>query len=194
MRKFILLIILSGTYLGSFAQPSGNGNFDLGPYGASPLENMRPIFNAGVGGSLKYGYRLGSLHFLKKASAIKYLYVTLESGYETFDVKNPLQNAYVPSTYSYVPVKAGIKYYPIGGLYAEGQYGVCIFTQHGGGHTTDYSPGIGYSFKRGFEIGIRLEHWTQKPENHITGDYGQSGPFATTSDFKQLELRLAERF
>ncbi|HEY2580675.1 MAG TPA: hypothetical protein VGI43_02660 [Mucilaginibacter sp.] len=195
MKKFLWAIIVFGSMItGSFAQSTGFGKFNLGLYGALPLTNMRQIFNAGVGGSLKYEYRLGSLPFSGKPGFLNNLFFSLESGYEAFDVKKELQNAYVPSTYGYVPVKFGLKYYAVKGLYAEWQSGICFFTQHGGGHSFDFSPGIGYSFKQGFEIGLRYEQWTQKPEKHITGDYGQSGPFAKESNFQQLQLRIAERF
>ena len=195
MKKFLLVLIILGTAVtSSFAQLTGPGNFNLGLYGALPLTNMRPIFNAGVGGSLEYEYKVGSLPFKKKPDFLNNLYITLESGYEIFDVVTKLQNAYVPSTYGYVPVNAGLKYYGFKGLYAEFQLGGVYYTQHGGHHAFDYSPSIGYSFKRGLEIGFRYQQWVQRPENHITGDYGQSGPFAKTSDFKQFQLRLAERF
>ena len=184
MKKIILLLAISlGFAFSSSAQNTGFGNFNLGLYGAIPLNNMKNIFNDGIGGSLKYEYHFKS-----------YLNFTMESGYETFGVKGPLQNAYVPSTYSYVPVKWGVKYYPIGGLYAEVQAGVVYYTQHGGGSAFDFSPGIGYSFKPGFEIGIRYEEWNQDPEKHIDGDYGQTGPFKVSSNFAQMALRIAERF
>jgi hypothetical protein len=195
MKKILLaLIVLGSVITRCFAQQTGIGKFDLGVYGGLPLSNMRQIFDAGVGGSLKYEYRLGSLPFQKKPDFLNNLYITLECGYEVFNVKPELQNAYVPSTYGYVPLKAGLKYYAFKGLYAEWQMGRITYTQHGGGHSFEYSPGIGYSFKKGFEVGVRYEKWIQTPENHIYGDYGRSGPFVGVSDFKELELRLAERF
>jgi hypothetical protein len=196
MKKMLLALIVLGSVITScFAQQTGIGKFNLGLYGAVPLTNMRPIFDAGVGGSLKYEYRLGSFPFnFKKPDFLNNLYITLESGYQVFDVVPKLQNAYVPSTYGYVPLNTGLKYYAFKCLYAEFQLGGVYYTQHGGGHAFDYSPGIGYSFKPGFEIGLRYQQWVQRPENHIFGDYGQSGPFKATSDFKQLQLRLAERF
>lgn len=184
MKKFILLLTLSvGFAFGSFAQSSKMGDFNLGIYGALPLYNMNALLNVGIGGSLKYEY-----HFRKD------LYFTAEGGYESFGVKTKLQNAYVPASVAYVPLKVGVKYYLISGFYAEGQLGQSIFCQHGGGGAFDYSGGIGYSFKPGFEIGIRYEGWHQEPENHIKDDYGITGPFKDPADFGQFALRLAERF
>jgi hypothetical protein len=196
MKKTVLLLVFSTGFVFSvFAQSARFGIFNLGVYGAVPLSNIKPLLNEGVGGSLKYECNLFyDIPSLRKSYVSNKLYVTLESGYEAFGVKTKLQNAYVPSTYSYVPVKAGLKFYPIWGFYAEAQEGVVQYAQHGGGHAPDFSTGIGYSFKPGFEFGIRFEQWKQTPQNHITGDYGQTGPFAKTSNFGQLALRLAERF
>jgi hypothetical protein len=191
-KKILLLITLTvGFVFSSFAQSTGFGNFNLGIYGALPLSNMRAIFNEGIGGSLKYEYHLK-----------KYLNFSLESGYETFTLKTTFQDPFNPSTYSYVPIKIGAKYYPLtnllksksNSLYAEFQAGVVMYAQHGGGHTFDYSPGIGYSFKSGFEIGLRYEEWKQNPEVHLKDDFGQTGPFKDPSNFSQLALRIAERF
>ncbi len=183
-KRILLVVIFFASVTCSFAQTTTRPwNFNVGLYGAQPLDNMRSIFNDGIGGSIKFEY-----HFKP------YVFFTVDGGYETFGVKGHLQNAYVPSTYSYVPVKLGVKYYPIGGLYAEVQGGVVYYGQHGGGSAFDFSPGIGYSFKPGFELGIRFEEWRQDPEAHIKDDYGQTGPFKTVSTFNQLSLRLAERF
>jgi hypothetical protein len=184
MRKIIFLLTLSlGLTLGSFAQSTKTGDFNIGIYGTQPLNNMNALLNVGIGGSVKYEYYLQ-----------KDLYLTLDAGYESFGIKTKLQNAYVPSTISYVPVKLGVKYYLAEGFYAEGQLGVVIYGQHGGGSSFDSAGGIGYSFKKGFEIGIRYEEWYQTPEKHIAGDYGISGPFEKSADFAQFALRLAERF
>jgi hypothetical protein len=187
-RIFLILALSAGFVLSGFAQSSSIGNFNLGVYGALPFKSMNQIFDAGVGGSLKYEYHLKKFHFIKR------LDLTLEGGYETFASKVSLQSVEVKSTYSYVPVKVGARFYILSGLYAEMQAGVAYYTMHGGGSASDYSPGIGYSFNSGFEIGVRYEEWKQYPENHIPGQFGQSGPFIKPSNFSQLALRFAERF
>jgi hypothetical protein len=197
MKKIILLFTFSAVFvLSAFSQvDAGFGKFNLGVYGAMPLLNMRKIFDGGIGGSLKYEYNLShNIKYLKKSYVANRLFITLESGFEAFVVKNELQNANVPSTYTYIPIKIGVKYYALAGLYAEAQYGTCNYGDHGGGHAPDYSGGIGYSFKPGFELGVRYEKWTQFPQNHVHDQYGQTGPFASTSNFSQLAVRLSERF
>ena len=201
MRKFILLVAISVSFASSsFAQSPDFGRFNLGLDGGVPLYNMRAIFhNPGIGGSLKYEYKLNNrayltTHFLNHLNFLNRLYVNLSAGYEVFSVKLPLQNPYVPSTYGYVPIKVGLKYYAIAGLFVEEQFGEVIYTQHGGGDSNTNAPGIGYTFHSGFEIRVGYEYWKQYPENHIPGDYGQSGPFSKPDNFRQFGLRLSERF
>ena len=202
MKKLLLLLSFSLCFaVSGFAQSTGLGKFNLGVIGALPLYNMRSIFGPGVGGSLKYEFNLSNdlrsvdaFHFLNAPFLANKFYFTVESGYESFPVKTVLQNAYVPSTYSYVPVKFGLKYYPVIGFYAEIQDGIVSYTQHGGGSNNDFSYGIGYSFNGGFEFGARFENWLQTPQNHETGDYGRTGPFDKAANFGQFALRLAERF
>jgi hypothetical protein len=182
MRKIIFLLTLSlGFTFSSFAQSTKTGDFNVGIYGALPLYNMRSIFNEGFGASIKYEYYWQ-----------KNLNFTLEGGYEAFGVKTKLQNPVDPSTIGYVPLKLGIKAYLSKGFYAEGQLGAVFYCQHGGGDAFDSSCGIGYSFKKGFEMGLRYEQWNQTPQNNI--GYVKAGPFIETSNFGQVALRLAEWF
>jgi len=184
MKKFLLaLLILGGSVLCSHAQTVSAGEFNLGLDVAMPLYRMNTIFNEAVGGSFKFEYRQE-----------KDLYFTISGGYEAFSTKQIFESVSVKSTYSYVPIKAGVKYYFIDGFYGEGQFGAAFYTQHRGGVGFDYSPGIGYSFKQGFEIGIRYESWVQAPESNPTNVPGQYGPFSRTDNFDQFALRIAERF
>jgi hypothetical protein len=185
MGKALLLVLAlsAGIVFGGFAQSTNVSKFNLGLDGALPDGYMTKIFTAGIGGSLKYEY------YFKNN-----IYFTLSGGYEAFSVKSKVQNANIPSTYSYIPVKAGVKYYADKGFYLEGQIGEVAYAMHGGGHTFDYSPGLGYSFNSGFEIGLRYEGWQQKPQNHVVGQFGQTGPFKDIEGFGQVALRLAERF
>ncbi len=187
MKKLILLVVLSIAFVfSSSAQSQNISRFNIGFNGALALNNMNAIFDGGIGGSVKYEF-----HYKKIKPR---LYFTAESGYETFFVKQKLQMAYVPSTTSYIPIKGGLKYFIVSRLYAEFQAGTVLYTQHGGGSAFDYSPGIGFSFKSGFEIGVRYEEWYQTPEKHLKDDYGITGSFKDPGNFGQLALRIAERF
>jgi hypothetical protein len=187
MKKFLLaLLIFGGSVSGCFAQLVNAGEFNVGLDAALPLYQMKTIFNGAVGGSLKFEFKQD-----------KNFYITVSGGYEAFLTKEKVNSVIVQSTYSYVPIKAGLKYYFIEGLYGEAQAGFALYTQHGGDLGFDYSPGIGYSFKQGFEIGIRYETWVQQPEanpyppQQYSGPYG---PFAKTTNLGQVALRIAERF
>lgn len=184
MRKIVLLtaIFLAAVFCG-FAQQSKFSDFSFGLDAAVPLRAESQIFNAAVGGSFQYQYKLR-----------ENLYASAIGGFETFAVIKKLLAPDIPSNYNYVPLKAGLKYYAIAGLYAEAVAGESIYLQHGGGHGFDFAPGIGYSFSKGFEISARYEEWKQLPENHIQGTYDQSGPFVKAGTFGQFAIRLAVRF
>ena len=65
------------------------------------------------------------------------------------------------SSFGFVPLKVGVKYYFDQGFFGEGQVGAAISTQSGGGTAFAYAPGIGYSFPGGFEAGVRYEGWSK---------------------------------
>jgi hypothetical protein len=184
MRKFVLLtLILTGAGFHSFAQQLKLGDFSFGLDAAVPVKAESQIFNAAIGGSLQYQYKIR-----------KNLYASAVAGFESFAVIKNLLSPDIPSTYNYVPLKAGLKYYAIWGLYGEALAGESIYLQHGGGSGFDFAPAIGYSFSKGFELSARYEEWKQLPENHIQGTYYPSGPFVKASTFGQFAIRLAVRF
>jgi hypothetical protein len=76
----------------------------------------------------------------------------------------------------FIPVKAVVKYYFNEGFFGEGQVGAVFSTENGGGNAFVYAPGIGYSFKGGFETGFRYEGWSKD------------------DIVRQLALRVAYRF
>ena len=183
MRKLLLLIVISTIGYKSFAQAPSLGNFSAGIDGAVPIKEERQIFNVAAGGYVQFDY-----------GVVKHLYVNLTAGFESFSTIKRLESVNVTSNYDYVPVRAGLRYYAIAGLFVQAQVGVSYYTWHGGGKGFDASPGIGYSFPKGFEFGARFEQWNQNPESHIPGEVGQSGPFSSRHKFGQLAIRLAERF
>lgn len=184
MRKIISTIVLLTMFgFQCIAQSTKPGNFSIGVDGAIPIRTERQIFDAAVGGSVQYQHRI-----------FNRLYGGLSGGFESFSTIKKLVSVNVPANYNYIPIKAELRFYPIWGIYAVASAGEVIYTQHGGGHAFDVSPGLGWSAKKGFEISFRYEEWKQTPENHIPTQFGQSGPFAVKNTFGQLAIRLAERF
>lgn len=184
MGKIIILLTFLSLSLAKLnAQSSKTGNFSFGIEGALPVKEETQIFDAGIGGSFEYQHQI-----------IGVLYGGLIGGFESFSTIKKLISVNVPANYNYVPIKAELKCYPVSGLFIMVSAGEVYYTRHGGGHAFDASSGLGWSFKKGFELGFRYEAWKQTPQNHIPDQIGQTGPFKSESTFGQIAIRLAERF
>jgi hypothetical protein len=173
MKKVLFTIaVLAAATLGSFAQTASTstsvttgGKFSIGAEGGLPLGDASDAFSAVAGASIKYEVPIATN-----------TYFTISGGYNAYFTKSTLTDMDVPSSFGFVPLKAGIKYYSEGGFFLEGQIGIVISTEKYGSNLFVYAPGIGYSFNGGFEAGIRFEGW--KNEGSVN----------------QLGLRLAYRF
>jgi hypothetical protein len=164
MKKILLaLALIAGTAFTTFAQTkSGDaGKFSIGFEAGLPTGDAHHVFNSVLGGSLKYELPIAPS-----------TYFTISAGYNSFHAKDFLGGG----NYGAIPVKVGVKYYIQNGFFAEGQLGAAFITESGGGTAFAYSPGIGYTFAEGFEVGIRYEGWSKD------GTLGQAG------------LRVAYRF
>jgi hypothetical protein len=150
MKKFLLaLVVLSGVALSSFAQKTGNvDKFNVGVDIGVPLGDASTIYDLGLGVSLKY-----------ELPVAKQLAFTASAGYTVFFVKNNLTSLGAQSTFGYVPLKAGLKYYINNNFYLEGQAGATFSTESGGGTAFAWSPGIGYNLGGGFDMSARYESW-----------------------------------
>lgn len=150
MKKLFLSLSFVGAAFGSFAQSSnGPGKFSIGAEATIPTGDAHQFFNYGIGGSLKYEYPLS-----------KTVFITVSAGYESLHAKSDPQEPDAKSSFGFIPVKAGIKPYLDGGFFLEGQLGTVFSTEKGGGNSFLYSPGLGYTFNGGLEIGVRYEAWS----------------------------------
>jgi hypothetical protein len=158
-KALFVLTVLCGLSIGAFAQSStsGAGKFSIGLEGGLPVGNAADAYNAVVGASLKYDYKIADNTFF-----------TGSAGYNAFLVKSEFKPI-AGSTFGAVPVKVGIKYFFGSGFYGEGQVGAAFITESGGGTAFAYSPGIGYDFGSGVDLGIRYEAWSK------TNTIGQIG-------------------
>ena len=175
MKKILLTIaVLGGIAFSSFAQTTtttttaaspatGGAKFSIGAEAGLPLGDVSNGYSTVIGGSLKVELPTGTNTFF-----------TFSAGYNSFLIKSEFKE--FASSAGFVPVKAGLKYYADGNFFLEGQAGIVFSTESGGGHAFVYSPGIGYTFNGGPEVGVRYEAWTND---------------GTVS---QLSLRLALRF
>lgn len=173
MKKSVLTFAMAVSIsVSSFAQtaqsvsPSnGGGKFSIGVDAGLPTGDAHQLFSSVVGGSIKY-----------ELPTAKNTFLTLSGGYQAYLIKSEFKSPGEKSSFGFVPLKAGIKYYSSDGFFLEAQAGISISTESGGSTAFAYSPGIGYTFKGGFELGARYEAWTKD------GTVGQA------------TLRLAFRF
>ncbi len=153
MKKILLTLIVSAIALGSSAQSTtatiSHGGLSIGADAGLPLGGLSNVYSAALGGSLKYDAPISST-----------INITISMGYQAWLVKSALQLPGFKSD-NFIPLKAGLKVYVSPGFFLEGQAGVAIHTRAGGDILFAYSPGIGYSFKNGFEIGARYEGFTK---------------------------------
>ena len=161
MKRALLILILSA-FIGfnCFAQLSDKGSkFNLGLETAIPFGKNSIGFKTGIGGSLKYEYRADSN-----------FYLTISAGYISFPLtdaaKQELIEAGFPtkSAFGYIPIKIGGKFFIVKGLFGELQLGNAFGTNINRSDSASasiftFSPGIGYAFNKGFELGARYEGW-----------------------------------
>jgi len=170
MKKLLFVLSVFGaTTFSGFAQTAtsskANAKFSIGIDGALPTGSASNFYSAGIGGSIKY-----------EVPTAQNTFFTISGGYESFLYKSIYKVPGYRSSDGFVPIKAGIKYYTDGGLFLEAQAGISIYTGTGSFTSFAYSPGVGYSFNGGLEVGVRYEAWVKD------GTFGQAA------------LRLAFRF
>ena len=163
MKKILLVsAILAGTTFAALAQQTTassttSGKFSIGVDAALPTGDASQFYSTGFGGSIKY-----------ETPTAKNTFFTISAGYESFLYKSEFKTPGYKSADGFVPVKAGIKYYSDGGLFLEAQAGISVYTGSGSFTSFAYSPGVGYSFNGGLEVGMRYEAWVKD------GTFGQA--------------------
>ncbi|MFD0764075.1 outer membrane beta-barrel protein [Mucilaginibacter lutimaris] len=155
MKKVLfLLTVLCGISISSFAQSSSeSGKFSIGVEAGLPVGKVKDYSNFAIGGSLKYDHPIATGTF-----------VTLSAGYNKFlsndDAKTIDYKLYA------IPVKVGLRYFLAENFYGEAQLGAAFVNESVGGisgNTTTfaYSPGVGYNFGGGVDLGVRYEGWSK---------------------------------
>lgn len=156
--KFLILTFLILTSL--IKVNAQQATIGFGPEVSLPSGNSSNISAVGLGGFVKAEIDISDKFALTaQGSLASFL------GKKLFGVKT--------STITYVPVKAGLKYYTSPDFYFEGQLGAAMPIN--GKTTTNFawSPGLGaYINKRGadhkIDLGLRYESWTSSKFNFIT--------------------------
>lgn len=106
-------------------------------------------FNFAIGGDLRL-----QKDFASNISGL------LGVGYTNFSAKG--EDA---GSIGYIPVKAGIKVFPMERFYVSGELGAAFGTDKGQGTAFVYAPGIGVGFNNGLDLGLRYEGFSQDGGN-----------------------------
>lgn len=180
--SLVALALLAGVTFSAKAQTTSTSRpsglvLSVGVDGGLPLGNFKDDYNWSIGGSLQAEYPI-----IKKD-----LYVVLNAGYDNFFAKKI--DGVKGQDLQLIPVKAGLKFYPVGNFYIQGLAGVSFIANKSdfdGSKSTVfvYSPQIGYLFNLGkgsfIDAGVKFEG------NAKFVDSGESNNF--------LGLRIAYSF
>ncbi|MFI5161618.1 MAG: hypothetical protein ACHQHN_10100 [Sphingobacteriales bacterium] len=166
MKKLILLLCIF-CCLKVYAQvpTTTNTAFSLGGELSIPSYGL---YSIGTGLSAKF-----------ETPIVSPLSLSVTAGFmSVFYKSNLLYNAASPGAGLFAPVKAGLKYYLVQSVYAEGEAGTAIELNHNKQDLFAFSFGLGFlapiGEKRAIDISFRYEDWQ--------------------GELKQTALRFAYRF
>lgn len=156
INYIILVFLFTVVTLGVKAQTM----LGFGPEVSLPSGNSSNVSAIGLGGFVK-----AELGVSEKIALTAQGSLTSFLGKRFFGAKTP--------TITYVPVKAGLKYYTSPEFYFEGQIGAAMPINGKTGTSFVLSPGLGaFINKKGadhkIDLGLRYESWTASKFNFIT--------------------------
>lgn len=130
------------------------------PAGDSHLWRLGIGFSAGVPTKDAYKIALGGDLRLQK-DFFSNISGTLSAGYTSFSIKDKFGGGDI----GYIPVKVGVKIFPVERFYISGEVGAGFGTDTGQGTALVYAPGIGVGFNHGIDLGLRYEGFAQNGSN-----------------------------
>ena len=161
--------------------PSGI-RYSIGVDGGLPIGNFKNAYNWSIGGSVQADIPVVS----------NQLFVTVNAGYDNFFAKKTIDGISVSQPdIQLLPVKAGLKFFPVSNFYIQGEAGVAFALNKSnvGFDKSDafvWAPQIGYQFQLGggnyIDAGVRYESTT----NFVTN--------VNDSKVKFVGLRVAYGF
>ena len=153
----------------STSTTTSNGiKFSIGVDAGLPVGNFSNNYNWNIGGSVQADIPVIS----------NQLFVTVNAGYDNFFGKNDVvvDNITVsPTNIQLLPVKAGLKFFPVGGFYIQGEAGAAFALNKsdvGFDKSTAFiwAPQVGYQFQLGgknyIDAGVRYQASTDFVSNN----------------------------
>lgn len=160
MKKILLTGLLFLVSVAVFAQPKPvRPMVNIGAELAFPTRtgSFGEEFSIGIGGSGKFEVPFTSA-----------LYGTATAGFISFYRKKGL-NGTREDNKSYIPLKAGAKYYFNNLLFGEAEIGASVGVQKNAGTAFVWAPGIGFLLpvkgRHAITAGIRYEKWAREGGN-----------------------------
>jgi len=167
-----LVLAFAGLTFGAKAQSNPTSTkttgirYSIGADAGIPTGNLSDSYNWNLGGSLQVDIPVA-----------KQLFVTVNAGYNNLfakDVTVAGVTAKGPNL-QLLPVKAGLKYFPVGNFYVQGEAGASFllnksdFTGVDNSTVFTYAPQVGYQFPLGgssfLDAGVRFENTTKLNSN-----------------------------
>ncbi|WP_231490065.1 hypothetical protein [Pedobacter sp. Leaf170] len=156
MFKFRLLLFAILSFYATILKAQNTTNLSIGAEIGLPSGNFSGISAIGTGGSIKFDLPISNQ-----------LAISLNGGFMNFFGRR--NQVLMVKDLTYIPLKAGLKYYLSEGFYAEAQLGAGIPINETQKTLAIWSPGIGNIFKlrnKGLlDVGLRYEGWTGKNDN-----------------------------
>ena len=140
------------------ATTSNGVKFSIGVDAGLPTGNFSNNYNWNIGGSVQADIPVVS----------NQLFVTVNAGYDNFFGKNTVVDGVTvsPTNIQLLPVKAGLKFFPVGGFYIQGEAGAAFAlnkTDVGFNKSAAFiwAPQVGYQFQLGgnnyIDAGVRYQ-------------------------------------
>lgn len=109
--------------------------------------------NLGAANSTGYNVTLGGDLKLQK-DITKVISASLATGYTNFF---PNKNKGFTQNFGFVPLKAGIKFFPVSGVYLGGELGAAFGVEKNSGTSFLYAPAVGITFNKNYDLSARYE-------------------------------------
>jgi len=139
------MMLLLITTLQAQTEPAGDSHDTRLGVGLSLGIPTHDAFNVALGGDLRL-----QKDFASNVSGL------LSLGYTNFSAKG--EDA---GSIGFVPLKVGLKIFPIERFYISGEVGAGFGTDEGQKTSFVYAPGIGLGFNNGLDLGLRYENFTK---------------------------------
>jgi len=159
MKKVLLIAAIAVASLSASAQTEkGKTKFGIALEAGIPTGDAGDVYDLAIGGSLLLEHPITTS-----------LNLTGSAGFTSWSIKNDVKDTYKAlgidtESPSFIPVKAGAKYYFAKNFYAQGELGAAFGTKKGYDTGFIWTPGLGLSYpvsdKTDFDAGVRYESWS----------------------------------